>query len=237
LISIRRTGYHKFRSWSAPRGRIKGFSQRARSRMIKRLASWSVAAVNNGILITLTYPESWPGESADWKGHFKAWWKRFQRRFPGVSAAWKLEFQERGAPHFHVLVVGVSFVPMDWIASSWYEVVRSGDPRHLVAGTEVHRVRRKRHALAYISKYLGKVDQTCGADYPGRYWGIVGRAHEPRRVESFGVSLRTAVALQRQMCRVVGHTHQKRRGRTYRAGWLIVPGAIARRLATWSLTL
>jgi hypothetical protein len=205
--------------------------------MIKRIASWAVDAVNNGLLITLTYPTSWSGASSEWKADFEAWSKRFRRRFPGTCLAWKLEFQSRGAPHFHVLVVGVAFVPHEWIAASWYEVVGSGDPAHLAAGTEIHRVRAKRQALAYITKYLGKVDQTCGATYPGRYWGIVGRAHEPRVVTRFRVLLSSAVALRRQLRRVVEHRRGQHRRSPYRAGWLILPGPVAARLATWSLTL
>ena len=237
LISVVRTGFARFKAYARPRGRITGFSHKARARMIKRLASWAVESVNNGLLVTLTYPEAWPADSADWKAHLKAWSKRFSRRFPGTCLAWKLEFQERGAPHFHVLIVGVQFVPHEWVAASWYEVVGSGDPRHLAAGTEIHRVWQKRQALAYISKYLGKVDQTCTGTYPGRYWGIIGRGQEPRAVSRFRLPLASAVALRRQLRRVVEHRCRRTRRRPYRAGWLIIPGPVAARLATWSLTL
>jgi hypothetical protein len=205
--------------------------------MIRRLSSWSTAAVNNGVLITLTYPGTFTHDARQWKGHLDAWWKRFQRRWAGATMLWKKEFQERGAPHFHCLVVGVAFVPMAWIARSWFEVVASEDPAHLVAGTEVHRVRSKRQALAYISKYLGKVDQTDHDDHPGRFWGILGRSHEPRSLEEARISPQAKVMLVRQIRRIFEHRPSRRRRSWCGAHWIIMPGLPALRLAEWACTI
>ena len=58
-----------------------------------------------------------------------------------MSTVWKREFQRRGAPHYHVLApvsLTIAGEPVkEWISRTWYEVVASGNPKHLSAGTEV----------------------------------------------------------------------------------------------------
>ncbi|MBI5849316.1 MAG: hypothetical protein HZB31_15450 [Nitrospirae bacterium] len=46
-----------------------------------------------------------------------------------------MEFQERGAPHFHILVTGI--IDRQELSRMWFDVVGSGDPRHLQAGTSI----------------------------------------------------------------------------------------------------
>ncbi len=46
-----------------------------------------------------------------------------------------LEFQDRGAPHYHILITGI--IERQKLSRMWYEVVGSDDPRHLQAGTSI----------------------------------------------------------------------------------------------------
>lgn len=68
-----------------------------------------------------------------------------------------------------------------WFAVNWYEVVGSGEPRHLAAGTRVETVKSVRGVFAYASKYLAKVEDDPATEYEsiGRCWGIMGREHLP----------------------------------------------------------
>ena len=130
------------------------------------------------LFVTLTYPARWDPDPERWKRDLHAWVRRLLRRYPHASVIWRLEFQERGAPHFHLLVFGVEFIPARWVSRTWAEVVGSGDPRHERAGTRVERVRSWRGVMRYASKYLAK-PQEGPTGWTGRVWGVYGRANLP----------------------------------------------------------
>lgn len=178
------------------RGRITAWSYRSRARMLYRLASidWEKCS---GIaeMVTLTYPSEFPLDGETCKAHLQAFRKRYERRWGPAQGAWKLEFQRRGAPHFHVLL----YRPVDsefrvftrWVSRAWYHIVGSNDPRHLRAGTGVDRetFRRAgkkataRRIAHYFAKHAGP-GRTGTKSYQnevpdafancGRFWGIWG---------------------------------------------------------------
>jgi hypothetical protein len=144
----------------------------------EEIRSGKHSEVIDGAFLTLTYPSVYPKEWREWKDELRAFRERVRRQFGDeVSGLWKLEFQERGAPHFHVLVYfpdGVSVGWLrKWVSRSWYEVVGSGDPKHLKAGTNVSRVYGQAGKLMrYLSKYMAKEQAT---ERPtGRIWGLWG---------------------------------------------------------------
>jgi hypothetical protein len=164
----------------APRGVIKGFSAASRKRLIELMASINRSAVRwMPLFVTLTYPAIWPDDPKVWKEHLDTFLKRVERKYVGLSAVWKLEFQQRAAPHFHIILFGARWLDAHWVARAWYAAVGSGDHRHLQAGTEVKRVRSWRGVMSYASKYLAKKTQENIPAFPGRFWGIFGRAHLP----------------------------------------------------------
>ncbi len=162
-----------------PRGLVREFTRKSRTRLQQTLCAIPRDHVQRGMLfVTLTYPGSYPGAWALWKRQLDTWQKRLMRKVPRAAFVWKLEPQRRGAPHFHLLVVGVPFLAAEWLSRSWYEVVNSGDIRHLHAGTQVQLVQHHRGVLAYAAKYTAK-HQDLPADWQdgvGRWWGVYGRA-------------------------------------------------------------
>ena len=158
----------------------KGFSPRSRQAMLEFCASLKITALP--LFVTLTYPDSWPEDWQTWKADLQTFFKRLRRKWKGASALWKLEPQEREAPHFHLLVWGVEFMPHEWLAQAWYECVGSNDERHLHAGTSVERAESFNGVMAYCSKnYLGKtVELPPSWENVGRFWGVMGRPHAPK---------------------------------------------------------
>jgi len=110
----------------------------------------------------------------------------FERQFPDSSIVWRLEFQGRGAPHWHCLVyLGVNERPFldardeEWIAHAWYQVV-GGDFDVIEYGTKLTRPTDGEY-VAKLKNYLLafhhlKEDQTRDDIYTGRYWGIRNKA-------------------------------------------------------------
>ena len=58
-----------------------------------------------------------------------------------------------------------------WVSLTWAEVVGSGDPRHVRAGTRVEAIRSREGVMYYASKYVCKLD-TEATESSGRFWGI-----------------------------------------------------------------
>lgn len=158
------------------RGRVGGFSKSSRRRLMLTLGK-----IKNTLLpafVTLTYPGDFPHESAVWKRDLDVFFKRMKRKFTQSSGVWKMEPQKRGAPHFHIFVWGAPVCDLRaWVSLAWYQVVGSGDERHLRAGTQVKAVESWRGVRSYSAKYIGKAQTKAeqlaeGWLYPGRWWGV-----------------------------------------------------------------
>lgn len=161
------------------RGAVVEYSTGCARRMRKYLRECNACYSH---MLTLTYPEEFPCDGAISKNHLRLLLQRLSRfakeHYPHVkhSVFWFLEFQERGAPHYHLFTN--YFVGKDWLANAWYEVVGTGDPDHLKAGTRAEAL-RKGHKVAamYATKYAQKQEQKAvpkGYLNVGRFWGVRG---------------------------------------------------------------
>ncbi len=184
------------------RGKVREFSRRSRTRLQQTLCAIPIAKVHGFMLFaTLTYPEEYPGWQ-DWKRHLDRFGKRMRRRFKAAGFVWKLEPQNtRPAPHFHLIIVGAPFIAKEWLSSAWYESVGSGDPKHLVAGTNIQQVLSHRGVVSYAAKYTAKWQELPPSwqEGVGRWWGVVNR-------EALGISWVWAPLSQPQFwqaCRIV----------------------------------
>lgn len=174
------------------RGKIKGFSYRSRSRLMQLLGSLDRRQVAGlPLFLHLTYPATWPEEPEVWKRHLEAFIKRLvrwaERAYPGakVAAVWRLEPQRRGAPHYHIMLFGVRFIPYQWVAKAWAQVI-GGGADSVAAGTRIERVRSWRGVMSYASKYLAKRGGHGGGfEGVGRHWGVVGRENLPTDWQTF----------------------------------------------------
>lgn len=181
-------GHHAPTRGGGRRGKVAGFSDASRRRLLRLFASIDRRA-NDGrppITVTLTYPGEHPSAELA-KTHLRAFEKRLTRQYPLAATIWRLELQQRGAAHFHLAIFGPRFIPHQWVARAWFEVVGSNDPKHLEAGTETRAVRSWKKAAAYFSKYIAKKEQLADdglaaleeSENMGRNWGIMGRKNLP----------------------------------------------------------
>lgn len=194
-----------------PRGEITEWSAKSRQRMLKRLATLDFGS-QPGIweMVTLTYPRSFPTNGRVCKAHLLRFKKRYKRQWGSAVGTWKFEFQdERRAPHFHVYITRPADSSirkfMGWVSSTWYEIVASGDERHLRAGTGVDKQFCSRSAAPraiawYFAKHHGhKSVQNIvpqGFRNCGRFWGVWGMVSTEQTVE---ISPEAAADLKRVM--------------------------------------
>ncbi|OHR24737.1 hypothetical protein HMPREF2787_08765 [Corynebacterium sp. HMSC061H03] len=180
--------------------RILEWSQKSRTRMISTFSEldWNAFLEQPGkvAMATLTYPGDWQAVAPDSKtvyAHLNRLRLQFQRDWGReMLSVWKREFQRRGAPHYHLLMVvpeGTCTVKnpvtsekvqvdfTGWLAATWARIVAadqsSGErARHLVAGTGLHYTRQSfaspRHASFYFSKYAAKNASGAEKEYQNR---------------------------------------------------------------------
>lgn len=162
------------------RGLITAFSLASRKRLLRKTAR---IGAGRAVFMTLTYPARFPTAKIA-KTHLRALLERIRRRYPRSSAVWRLEYQKRGAPHFHLLFYNLPFLPF-WTLKHWWadivaDYVDGPMPRvHLKFLTDTRSVQN------YVSKYVAKAEKN-GPDpcffingsylhadnLPGRFWGL-----------------------------------------------------------------
>lgn len=167
------------------RGDVLGYSSDSRRRLMRLIAS--TEKQQKPLFVTMTYPDEFDEAIETWKRDIKVFGQRFLRAFPDASYIWRIEFKERQsgvsegkiAPHFHLLVWGVTMQNMKrFITEAWFGVVNSGNEDHYRAGTRCEYVREWRGTMRYTSKYITKTD-TFPPGWQGRVWGVVGRDKLP----------------------------------------------------------
>ena len=199
------------------RGKIWEFSRGARRRMMEEIFSLNLDAIQLPYFITLTYHESWPEDPAAWKAQLNALEKRIERAWGPVSYYWRLEFQERGAPHFHLLLWLQEPDLREWhpthritrlrnnIAWWWNEIAGEGSMKHYDAGTQVKKCESMRHLAGYLSKYVAKPEQFSeSCKHPGKLWGRRRPEWLPRNALKRMVEPHQFIALRRILARLSG---------------------------------
>lgn len=190
-ICLKTTGAAPAPSSRGDRGPIAGLSAAARSRLLLKLVRIPFSDVPAHAL-TLTWHNGFSPEPAKWHAQLHSWEVKLSRDWAafGPSLVWMQEFQERGAPHFHVVVCWkrepVLAQLRRWVAASWNAIAEPGDEQHRRAGTRVDRI-EARHSkgakklLVYLVKHAGKSKQKhrrdpgSGEDLPtGKMWDVFG---------------------------------------------------------------
>jgi hypothetical protein len=156
-----------------PRGDVTVFSWKSRKRLAFIAANTPVKFTS---MCTLTYPREWPTDGRTVKRHLNTFLTALRRRCPNVEYLWFIEFQRRGAPHFHILIRGlrVNRDTQYWTSLHWYTICDTGDERHLRAGVRLERIRVPNGAARYAVKYAYKMKQKRvpdGYQNVGRFWG------------------------------------------------------------------
>lgn len=173
--------------YGGPRGDIYGLSAASRRRLLEVLmrTSWESYSF---AFATLTYHFGYDPSPDQWHSHLHHFLVALGREWGDTVKGWLwiLEFQQRGAPHFHLIVqadrpLGRPF--RAWVADRWNRIAEPGDEVHAKAGTSCDDVvltedGGTRQLMRYLAKYIGKagqkqrIDRATGEVLPtGRMWG------------------------------------------------------------------
>jgi len=167
------------------RGKVFGLSERSRKRMLEQVARLEFDQDEGyrqcAVFITLTtLAINHPKRAKDM---LFAFIKRMKRRFPDVCGLWRMEFQKRGAPHFHLILFNLLFWSKEEVQGNWGEIVNEERPF-----TRIESIRSAKGVMKYTAKYCGKMDEDSGFNYVpylaaedsiGRVWGVINRDKLP----------------------------------------------------------
>lgn len=196
--------------------RIYEWSAKSRANMVRRLLSLDYGPLlqrGELAMLTLTYPGAcdWctlSGQQAtcrDWvsvvpdgkafKSHLDKLRQRYRKRWGhALIGVWKMEFQRRGAPHWHMLMVPPSDSGFrSWLSKAWSDIVAHPDAiqraKHLQAGTAIdYRDGLRMTDPQRVAVYFTKHGLLAGKEYQntppvewidsgvtiGRFWGVWG---------------------------------------------------------------
>ena len=216
------------------RSEVGGFSRKSRMRLMKLCASIPWDLFDTRLFLTLTYPDEYPTDGRIVKRHLAAFRRRFERHYGKQAVVWKLEFQRRGAPHLHFVAsvpVGTNLSDFrSWFSSAWFEIVGSGDLRHLLAGTQAQVAETDcGKYFAYGVKSTGSKEYQNqvpeGFEGVGRFWGSWNVKPEWRGAE---ITAGDFVELRRRMCAWSKSRggYVPRRSRV-QGGWMLTEGRSA----------
>lgn len=186
------------------RGNVRDFSHKSRRRLMRYMASINLEAAGLPTFITLTYPGIWHKDPERWKKQLHTFTVALFRKWPAAWGIWRLEFQKRGAPHYHMLLwdgptveakearrqngkMCMLAIPgnkswknrqvFEWLSNTWFRVVGSGDEKHRQAGTRIEPVVSANGVMAYAAKYLAKSTEEQTETFEGgtgRHWARIG---------------------------------------------------------------
>ena len=196
-------------STNGKREKIMEFSDKSRREMLFTLHKLDVKWIS---FITLTYPRDFPVNGEAVKRDLNYWLTKYRRywRNNGLEARyfWFLEFQERGAPHYHIITDKPDYRDRNrqfeaiWWAKRVSAHVYTGEPDTMVFSLQeqvnvykVHYhqkafqpIREENGAIKYAAKYAYKAKQKIvPSDYDnvGRFWGVSRNCpeHKPEWIE------------------------------------------------------
>jgi hypothetical protein len=137
------------------------------------------------------------------KAAFKRFMARIHYDYPQASAMWRLEFQRRGTPHYHLIFFDLPYIEHKELRKTWMEC--TGED---ASGVRVNLLTSARHAMYYVSKYVAKLpehgcttlfinapyQQKSEEKWTGRMWGVFNKACLPMAERFVGVIVDEDVA-------------------------------------------
>jgi hypothetical protein len=157
---------------------IKEFTHNSRMRLFSLITSLDYKSYGKPIFVSATFHEDMPDTQRSIKTHLDNFHKRLKRNLPPFHIIWKLEYQKRGAPHFHFILF-----PLDQskdfseekifktIHSNWIELKKCKCKHCNLYSIVSKPLNDFVHIMIYISKELGKITQNEQKHDLGRVWG------------------------------------------------------------------
>jgi hypothetical protein len=184
-IQVKATFLRPPRTPRKKKGQInRGFTYASKIRLLKKFAEIDWSSVSAGLFITLTYPDEVECLAPYERNRHRYLFLRYLEAHLSVQcgAFWRLEWKKRKSgvnrgtfyPHFHLLILNVSFIPHELIRQWWRDAIGyKGKP----LSTDIRNLFGKKDYAHYVAKacYTAKdcsLDSLPKLNKLGRHWGV-----------------------------------------------------------------
>jgi hypothetical protein len=157
---------------------IEFFSKHSRTRLIKFFTQIKLSEYHKINFVTLTFHDDYPKDNFALKKFLDNFQKKLNYHFPDLDWMWRFEMQERGAPHFHFILLskknmkGFSNEKLKRNTRKLFFDLKECTCSHcLKYGFDFVPLETPQKCFAYISKYVAKINENNYAQYNGRRWG------------------------------------------------------------------
>jgi hypothetical protein len=159
------------RSGGGKRGPVTTFSRKARARI--RAFLGTVRELIPSLFVTLTYGLVYPMQVSKAKEDLSRLWRGLVKKYPKASAVWLLHFQKRGAPHFHMIVWGISERSLrNYVKPTWHSMVMNQSNSEYKTSARVEKGRSLSRMAGYLSKPIKVPDWVLESGQSlGKCWG------------------------------------------------------------------
>ena len=154
-----------FRYKKSKRGRITEFTRRSRFRLLQILAKVRTDISFKPLFFSMTYHHNFSLPNKSYVHNLHSFLSSLRSLDKEVEYLWRLEFQRRGAPHFHFIVFPGPSVKklgtekyMLLCADIWHRISDPDSKSHELYGFKSTVINSYSKAVAYVSKYVAKVD-------------------------------------------------------------------------------
>lgn len=167
------------------RGDVTSFSRKSRRRMIDLMARLDLKG-KRVVFLTLTF--HYTHSKAKTKAAFKRFLSYLSYHYPDTSGVWRVEFQGRSTPHYHLILIDLPFWKHSELRATWMQCTREDK-----SGARIEWIHSERMCMFYVSKYCAKVyadeeitlfinapyQQKEEEKWTGRMWGVINKRSIP----------------------------------------------------------
>lgn len=182
LLKVKTCGGGNLKVGGGKRSLVTVFSRSSRIRLLQKMATLKSRKLT-AVFLTLTYGQEFPHPRTA-KRHLDTFIKRLRRLHENVSGFWRLEFQRRGAPHFHVILFNLPFMEKELLSKWWGEIVGiqfwdTANSPIREPFTRIEFLHSHGHASRYVAKYVAKADGVDGGFNVASYLTVRGEFLHP----------------------------------------------------------
>jgi len=157
---------------------IKNFSQKSRRHLFDIFNKINYSSYGVPLFLSLTWHYDNPTSRHSIKLFLKLFRQRLERIFPPFHYVWKFEYQERGTPHFHIMLLPLNHSTVFYskekeeeIKKHWNDLKTCKCKFCKKYSAHVVKVSTYQMALSYIAKEIAKVQENYLDHDLGRIWG------------------------------------------------------------------
>ena len=174
---------------------ITTFSTKSRKRLFDIFNKINYSSYGIPIFLSLTYHYDDPSNRLSLKTFLRNFIKRLFRILPPFDYIWKFEYQERGTPHFHMIIFpheknkNIYNPELEKkIKDAWLALKSCKCDYCKTYAAHVVKVETYKMALSYIAKEIAKVQDRYEEHDLGRIWGT-SRNLRTNKIDEVQISL------------------------------------------------